>query len=435
MFDYVIPLGDTFQITVGQILLAVLLLATIRFVLKKLKAFVKGNEGEMNSLLPKTLSYARIAIICLTIILLVQIFKLDDLIDGLTGSVADAKPRLFRISNTLWLFLVFLVARLADNFLAEYLKSRNTTTSQSNVSGVQYFVWLLLGGLIIGQTDLDTNINPVGDITNQIMISELMWALAILIGAHIISSLVIHVILARYYRVNRIEEGAQYALNTLLRYFIYMIAAIIAIQQLGFDANAIWGALAGAAIVVGLGLQQVVNDFASGILLLFERSIVVGNVIHVDGIVGKVTRIGIRASILRTREDTNLIIPNSHLVSNNVVNWNFGRARVKFSIPVGVAYGSDTELVESLLLKSLEDNNRILPKPAPFVWFKSFDDSSLLFELHYWSTHLMEEDAVKSAIRYKIDKLFRASNVEIPFPQRVVHLDPKPNNFTIDKSS
>jgi small-conductance mechanosensitive channel len=427
MFDYAIQLGENFQITIGQILLAVLLIASTQFVLKKLKKYVEGNKGEKNSLLPKTLRYARIAIICLTIILLVQLFKIDDLIDGIQGALEDTKPRLFRISNTLWLFLVFLLARLADNFLAEYLKSKNTSTSHSTVSGVQYFVWLLLGGLILGQTSFDVNINPVGDGTNSIMISELMWAIMTLIGAHILSSLVIHVILDRYYSINQIEEGAQYALNTLLRYFIYMIAAIIAIQQLGFDANAIWGALAGAAIVVGLGIQQVLNDFASGILLLFERSIVVGNVIQVDGIIGKVSRIGIRASIIKTREDTNLIIPNSHLVSNNVVNWNFGRARVKFAIPVGVAYGSDTKQVESILLQSLEGNKSVLLKPAPFVWFKSFDDSSLLFEVHYWSTYLMQEDNVKSAIRFEIDKLFREAGIEIPFPQRVVHLEPKSN--------
>jgi len=424
MFDYVIPLGEDIQITLGQILLAILLVASTQFILKKLRKFVKGNTGEDNGLLPKTLTYARIAIICLCIILLVRIFKLDNLMDGLLGDVADTQPRLFRISNTLWLFLVFLVARLADNFLAEYLKSRSTTTSQSNLSGVQYFVWLFCGGLILRQTDFDLNINPLSDGTNSILISELMWAVATLICAHIISSLVIHVILASYYRRNQIEEGAQFALNTLLRYFIYMIAVIIAIQQLGFDANAIWGALAGAAIVVGLGLQQVVNDFACGILLLFERSIVVGNVIQVDNKIGQVKRIGIRASVLRTREDTNMIIPNSHLVSNNVINWNFGRARVKFSIPVGVAYGSDTKLVETILLQALEGNKSILTKPAPFVWFKSFDDSSLLFEIHYWSTHLMQEENVKSTIRFKIDKLFREANIEIPFPQRVVHLGP-----------
>lgn len=405
--------------------MAVVLIVCTRFILKKLKQFVKGNQGGSNSLLPKTLSYARIAITCLSVILLVQIFKIDNLIDGLQGPIEGAKPRLFRISNTLWLFLVFLIARLADNFLSEYFRSKNTSSSKSNVSGVQYFVWLLLGGLILGQTDFDINVNPVGGETNRIMISDLMWATATMIGAHIISSLVIHVLLARYYRVKQIEEGAQFALNTLLRYLIYMIAAIIAIQQLGFDANAIWGALAGAAIVVGLGLQQVVNDFASGILLLFERSIVVGNVIQVDGIIGRVQRIGIRASILRTRDDTNLIIPNSHLVSNNVINWNFGRARVKFFIPVGVAYGSDTKEVESLLLRALENQKHILPKPEPFVWFKSFDDSSLLFELHYWSTHLMEEDNIKSNIRFEIDQLFREANIEIPFPQRVVHYEPK----------
>ncbi len=422
MFDYVIPLGGSFEITIGQILLGIFLIIGTRFILKKIKDFIKGNESDSNSLLPKTLSYARIAIICLCIILLVQIFKVDNLIDGLQGPLEDTKPRMFRISNTLWLFLVFLIARLADNFLAEYLRTKSTSSSSSNVSGVQYFVWLLLGGLILGQSSYDININPMGDGSNNIMISNFMWAAATLIGANILSSLLIHVILDRYYRVKRIDVGAQYALNTLLRYFIYMIAAIVAIQQLGFQASAIWGALAGAAIVVGLGLQNVVNDFASGILLLFERSIVVGNVIKVDNIVGRVKQIGIRASVLETREDTNMIIPNSNLVSNNVVNWNHVLPRVKFSIPVGVAYGSDTELVKALLLKSVEGDKNILLKPAPFVWFQSFDDSALLFELHYWSTHLMDEDNIKSAIRFRIDKLFREGEVEIPFPQRVVHL-------------
>ncbi|MBT8220841.1 MAG: mechanosensitive ion channel [Bacteroidia bacterium] len=412
---------DSYALSIGQILLTILVLISSRFIWHKIKLLHKTSlKDDQGNLLPKTIRYSRVALICLTAILLVHVLKID-------YSLYPNDTFELRVSSILWVFLVFLIARLADSFLGEYIRSRSedpvsaiSQPIQKSTGGVQLFVWFFLGRLLIHNSSLDFVIFPGEDIT--ITISDVMLAIAMLILAHILSWIIIRVLLSRYYKIKEIDIGAQFALNTLLKYFMYMIAIVAAIQSLGLESRAIWGALAGAAIVVGLGLQQVVNDFASGVILLFERSIVVGNIIKVDDVLGKVKRIGIRASVIETREETTMIIPNSHLVSNNVTNWDFDKPRVKFFIPVGVAYGSDTQLVKEKLLEAVVEDSNVLKYPAPFIWFKSFDDSALLFELHYWSKKLMEEDQVKSEIRFRIDGLFRAAGIQIPFPQRTVHM-------------
>jgi len=187
----------------------------------------------------------------------------------------------------------------------------------------------------------------------------------------------------------------------------------------------LWGGAAALLVGLGLGLQQTFNDFFSGIILLFERTVELGDVLEVDGTVGTVKLIGLRTSILETRDNITVVVPNSKLVTNNVTNWSHFDKKVRFQVNVGVAYGSDTKLVKELLLKVAMENTAVLEQPSPFVRFTNFGDSSLDFELHFYSREFIDIEDVKSDLRFEIDTFFRENNVDIPFPQRTIWMGKK----------
>ena len=183
--------------------------------------------------------------------------------------------------------------------------------------------------------------------------------------------------------------------------------------------------LAGSAafgLGIGLGLQTFFNDLISGIFLLFEGTIEVDDVIEVDGIVGKVMKISLRATTVITRDDIIMIIPNHKFFAENVINWSHNEDQTRFSVEVGVAYGSDTALVKEILLACIAEHPEVLDKPDPIVRFNDFGESSLDFEVFFWSENIFRIERIQSDIRFLIDQKFRDNAVEIPFPQRDIHV-------------
>jgi small-conductance mechanosensitive channel len=165
-------------------------------------------------------------------------------------------------------------------------------------------------------------------------------------------------------------------------------------------------------------LQQTFNDWASGIILLLERTVEVGDIVQVEeGTIGTVRKIGLRVSRIDTLENISVLVPNSMLVNDKVINWSHFDNKARFIIKVGVAYGSDTQLVKKLLLEVAETNDYVMKFPDPFVRFVDFGASSLDFELHVWSQALKTIEDVKSDLRFKIDAAFREHEIAIPFPQ------------------
>jgi small-conductance mechanosensitive channel len=159
------------------------------------------------------------------------------------------------------------------------------------------------------------------------------------------------------------------------------------------------------------------------VAILIEGTLKVNDIVEIeDGVVGKVREIGLRTSKIRTRDNTLLIIPNSRFVNDNVINWSHNDRKTRFKIDIGVAYGSDVEKVTEILLKCAAEEKKVTQRPEPFVRFNDFGDSSLDFQLYFWTTENFAVENIKSNIRYKIDKYFRESGVQIPFPQRDVHI-------------
>lgn len=223
-----------------------------------------------------------------------------------------------------------------------------------------------------------------------------------------------------YYNKEKYDVGTQFAINQILKYLIYTIATLTAIQALGFNLTVIWGGAAALLVGFGLGMQHTFNDLVSGIFMLIERGVHVGDILEVDGKIGKVKKIGIRASQIVTRDNVVILVPNSKLVTEAVTNWSHNEEDIRFRVNVGVAYGSDTVLVKRLLDEVAKNHPSVLQEPKPIVRFTGFGDSSLDFELLFWATtneFVVIED-IRSDLHFGIDAAFRANNVTIPFPQR-----------------
>lgn len=216
-------------------------------------------------------------------------------------------------------------------------------------------------------------------------------------------------------------QGLQESITTISAYIIWAIALLIALHVFGLNTASLAVAFGALGIGIGFGLQNIVNNFISGIILLFERPIQVGDDVEVNGVWARVRKINVRSTVVQTYDNASLIIPNADLISNQVTNWSFKDKRIRRKISVGVAYGSDVELVRTILLQIAGDVPNVLRYPRPDVLFTDFGDSALIFVLRLWTDvdHMLEVD---TDVRFKIDKKFRENNIEISFPQRDIHI-------------
>ena len=221
----------------------------------------------------------------------------------------------------------------------------------------------------------------------------------------------------------RMDPGARQATGSILRYSVIAIGFIVILQTAGIDLTAL-NVLAGAVgIGVGFGLQNIVNNFISGLIILFERPIKVGDRIEVGDVEGDVMHIGGRSTTVVTNDNISIIVPNAKFVTENVINWSHNDRRVRFRIPVSVAYGSDVQLVERLLLEAAAECPDVLEKPAPAVRLMEFGDSGLNFELRAWSTTLIHRRGMlTSALNLAIYRKFGEHHIEIPYPRRDLFL-------------
>ncbi len=173
---------------------------------------------------------------------------------------------------------------------------------------------------------------------------------------------------------------------------------------------------------IGLGIQDVFKDVISGFVLLFGKTIKVGDVVEVEGIIGRVTDIDFRVSRVVTRDDIDMLIPNSKLVSEKVINWSFNNELTRFHVKIGVAYGSDVERIRDILISVAQNHPAITKSKKPFVRFTDFGESSLDFQLFFWSEQTFRIENILSDLRFDIDKEFKKNNITIPFPQRDIHM-------------
>ncbi|MGA1544931.1 MAG: mechanosensitive ion channel family protein [Saprospiraceae bacterium] len=321
------------------------------------------------------------------------------------------------------------LARILDLVVVNYLlkpipEESSYQTKFSDAQGgqrtVQYVIYVLLLWLLVENLHLNFTLFriPLKDTAIDFQLTNLIQLSLIILTAKAIYVILAHFFLQQYFNQNKVNIGSQYAIKQLVKYVIYTVAAIFGMGQLGIDLTLFWGGAAALLLGVGIGLQQTFNDFFSGILLLTERPVEVGDILAIDGFTGKVKQIGLRTSKIETLENIVMIVPNSKIVGNNIVNWSYNDNKARFFVGVGVAYGSDTQLVKTLLLNIAAAHKRLLKKPAPFVRLAAFGASSLDFELHFYSSDFIAIENIKSELRFEIDQVFRTNNISIPFPQQ-----------------
>lgn len=238
------------------------------------------------------------------------------------------------------------------------------------------------------------------------------------LASWIVQKLLMDEVLAR----QRVEKGVRVSIVRLVHYVIIFIGFLVALFALGFEFTKLTIILSALGVGIGFGLQSVVNNFVSGLILLFERPVRVGDFIELGGKWAEIKKIGLRATTAQTLDQADVIIPNADLVANQVINWTLSNRRVRLIIPVGVAYGSDISLVMETLMTCAAESPKVAKTPEPQVLYLSFGESSLDFELRVWVPNAEERLTVISELHQEIDHRFRDAKIEIAFPQRDLRL-------------
>lgn len=260
---------------------------------------------------------------------------------------------------------------------------------------------------------------------HTLTVLELLEALLVFLVARIVLA-VVRRGLRRAQRLSRMDEGKQFIVRRLVTSVVWALAAMVALSVLGVDLTALWAGSAALLVGVGIGLQGFFNDVISGFVLLFEGGVAVGNVLEVDGKLVRVERIDLRSTRVVTVAGELIVLPNSKVAGEAVVNLTQGDSAMRIRVNVGVAYGSDVDLVMRLLSEAMAEQPEVRSTPQPAVFFQEFADSSLNFSVMGWLDDPWDRMGIQSRVRTAIDAKFRAHGVTIPFPQRDLHIVTSP---------
>lgn len=256
----------------------------------------------------------------------------------------------------------------------------------------------------------------------SLTVGLIISVIIVLAFAKLILALVKKVLFRKKNISNEDHLGNLFSLFQIIKYVVWIIAILIILETMGLKLNMLLASSAALLVGVGLGLQNTFNDFVSGMILLFEGTIKVGDILEVEKDVVKIKYLGLRTSEAINRDDIIIIIPNSILVTSKVINWSHQTKKTRFRITVGVKYGSDVPLVLKILKESALEHPKVNDKSSINARFIDFGNSSLDFELLFFSTNIFRIENIKSDIRQIINQKFIENNITVPFPQMDVHL-------------
>jgi small-conductance mechanosensitive channel len=256
-----------------------------------------------------------------------------------------------------------------------------------------------------------------------VRVGGLVMVVIVLIVVVIAEQLIRRFILVRVLKRTHLDASLQYAVARIVGYVLIIIGLYAALLAAGLNLGSL-AVIAGAVGVgLGFGLQNIISNFISGIIILAERPIAIGDRIDVGGVAGQVSSISLRSTTILTNDNLAIIVPNSQFITEPVTNWSHGDSRVRFRLPVGVAYGTDVEKFERVLLEVGAAHPKTLKDPPPKVFFIGFGESSLDFELAVWTSEMtFAPRRYKSDLYFAMEKALRQNNIQIPFPQRDLHL-------------
>jgi potassium-dependent mechanosensitive channel len=253
---------------------------------------------------------------------------------------------------------------------------------------------------------------------NQFSLATIVFLIILLLGVFFSSRALSEWIKQRLLMQLGFDTGTRETIAALIGYVLTGLGFVIVLQTAGLDLSSL-AVLAGVlGIGLGFGFQNLVSNFVSGLTLLFEQPIRVGDFVEVSGLLGTVEKISIRSTIVRTLDGIFVIVPNNRFIENNIINWSYRDPQSRIHLPIGVAYGTSPVLVTEVLLNAARSEPRVLSYPAPKVWLKDFGDNALKFELLVWIDRPQDVEVIKSALNFLIEQELRQRNIEIPVPQR-----------------
>jgi len=255
-----------------------------------------------------------------------------------------------------------------------------------------------------------------------ITISSVFMFVFVLVAFFVLSRILVRGLLRKILPKFDIDIGTQFTFRRITHYLIMIVGAVVAFQFVGIDLSGLAVIFGLLSVGVGFGLQNVTSNFVAGLILLFERPIRVGDRISVGDEEGNVVAINMRSTTIRSLNNITIIIPNSEFISSNVINWSHGDPKIRLEIPVGVSYGSDLETVLKALREVAQEHPEVLDDPKPDVLLTSFGDSSWDMLLRAWIADPQRHPTIRSELNCAIVHKFREYNIEIPFPQRDLHV-------------
>ena len=260
----------------------------------------------------------------------------------------------------------------------------------------------------------------------EISLFLILIALFIITLANRLSKIFTSFLMPPLYDRYSLDTGLRFTFNRIFHYTLMVVAVVISLTTVGLDLSALTVFAGVLGVGIGFGMQNIANNFISGLIILFERPIKVGDRVIINDVIGDVEKINMRATIIRTLDNERIIMPNSYFIEEQVVNHSYGDSRLRLVVPIGVAYGSDVELVRTLLLQVAEDEKEqsmyVLNTPKPYVNFLGFGDSSLDFQLFIWISSPKAAVETKSNLNFRLNRILEDNGVEIPFPQRDLHV-------------
>ncbi|MEO1374610.1 MAG: mechanosensitive ion channel domain-containing protein [Cyanobacteria bacterium J06635_10] len=259
-------------------------------------------------------------------------------------------------------------------------------------------------------------------IFKEFSITDILILIGLFLGLVVLSSAVTNILRSRILQVLRISPGAREVIAITFKYTLNCIGSIVLLQSFGVDLSSLAILASALGVGIGFGFQDIAKNFGSGLVLLFERPIQVGDFIEVGKYMGTVERIGARSVVIRTLDRVSIIVPNSRFLEDEVINWSHRNPISRIHIPVGVSYSSDVNVVKKALLEAGKNHPEVLSVPQPNVFFTGLGDSSLDFELLVWIDAPSHQAPIKSDLYFLIEATLRKHNIEIPFPQRDLHV-------------
>jgi small-conductance mechanosensitive channel len=313
-----------------------------------------------------------------------------------------------------------LQSNLVRRFFARFKIDSNFIAIVTTILSVSALVFFIISAINAAGIPLPWNA-PLPGV--KLSLVQIFLLIALLIAVFWISSRTKRFLFNRFLVNSGLERPLQYAISQIVSNVVLVIGVLIVLENTGINLGALTIFAGAVGVGVGFGLQNIASNFISGLVILAERPIAIGDRIEVGGVAGQVQQIRARSTVILTNDNITMIVPNTKFIDSMVTNWTYGDPRVRFRLPVGIAYGSDIDKAREALLAVGQENPNTLKDPAPSVFLEKFGDNSIELELVVWSSEKSYRPrSFRSDLNFAIERKLREAGVEIPFPQRDLHI-------------